>query len=293
MLIMSKKTLARCACLALLCLPFSAQSEHFVSASLGNGPAGYRSVQALADLELGGPDWLLNLDHFRASSNGDITTASSAGISWYAPRLFNARYRYGRSDDGTLAAASHEFGAEFALHELWQGELRTTLDLGYTTTTQTAQGGARRNNVYTLPEQQRLSFLLTQGLLPSTRLFLGHDQYRYARDPSALAMLIVRRTGMLNAALTVLNFPDHSNSLGLRWEGAAWRAEISSARTDTHLRQQFNDTRLKIGRNLGQRWEIGATLTRSRASEVRNNAGALVQAASSDRYLEVTLGYAF
>lgn len=277
----------------LLAVSTPVQAENYLSATLGSGAGDYRSAQALADLELGSPDWLLDLDYYRAASNGTVSTASGAGLSWFASRFFNGRYRYGRTDDGTLAATSHEFGAGFALQELWQGELRTLLDLGYAATRQTAQGGARRNNVYTLPEQQRASFKLTQNLSPSIRLFVGHDQYRYARDPSTLAQLIVRRTRMLNTALTVLNFPDRSNNLGLRWQGTAWHSEISMARTDTYLRQQFNDARLKIGRTLGQDWEIDATLTQSRASEVRTGTGALVQAASRDHYLEITLGYTF
>ncbi|GAB4117938.1 MAG: hypothetical protein Fur0026_06730 [Sideroxydans sp.] len=279
----------------LLILPGLAQAEGYAALSYGSGPEGYRSYSFTGDVDLS-RSVKLSLDHFLAQTTGASNTRQTgAGLSWQALELVAANYRFSETNDGTFAVKGNEGGLSFALDTLWQGELQTSLDLGYGSFKYKAanpQSIAASNFVLT---QDRSSVGLSQDLTTSLTLYGSHDQYKYDRNVKGLAIFLLKRSrNTSKAAFSLLAFPDKTNTLGLGWRATDdLKLDLSSGKTTTLLDQQLKNTRLGIDYQVGDRLNLGGAVTRSTASAMVNNLGVTVQPETRDNYWELTAGWSF
>lgn len=279
----------------LLALPCLAQAEGHAALSYGSGPDSYRSYSFAGDVDLS-KSVRFSLDHFLAQTTGASNTRQTGAVlSWQALELLAINYRYSETNDGTFAVKGNEGGLSFALDTLWQGELQTSLDLGYGSFKYKAanpQTVAASNFVLT---QDQNSFGLNQELSSNLTLYGSHDQYKYDRNVRNLAIFLLKRSrNTSKAAFSLLAFPDKTNTLGLVWRANNdLKLDLSSSKTTTLLDQQLKNTRMGIDYQLGDRLDMGISVTRSTASAMVNNSGVIVQPETRDNYWETTAGWSF
>lgn len=279
----------------LLVLPGLAKAEGYAALTFGSGPDGYHSYSFTGDVDLSRTA-RFSLDHFLAQAAGTSDTRQTgADLSWQAFELVAANYRYSETGDGTFAVKGNEGGLSFALDTLWQGELQTSLDLGYGLFKYKAanpQTIAASNFVLT---QDRSSYGLSQELSSTLTLYGSHDQYKYDRNVKGLAIFLLKRSrNTSKAAFSLLAFPDKTNTLGLGWRVTDdLKLDLSSGKTTTLFDQQLKNTRLGIDYQVGDRLNMGIAVTRSVASAMVNNSGVTVQPETRDNYWELTAGWLF
>lgn len=94
-------------------------------------------------------------------------------------------------------------------------------------------------NTDLMPVQKRSTLGLSQDIISTLTVYGSHDQYRYDRNPIALAIILIRRTlNTSQAAFTLLGFPDKTNTLGMTWKPSeALSLDLSSGKTFTLLKQ--------------------------------------------------------
>ncbi|MBU1776107.1 MAG: hypothetical protein KJ899_05655 [Gammaproteobacteria bacterium] len=240
----------------------------------------------------------MNFDHFLARSEGvDDTRQTGLGISWQANELISANYRYSDTNDGKVKVTGNEGGLSFAMDTLWQGELRTTLDLGY------GEFGYKAANPKTLLAanlrltQSRNSLGISQDISSSFAVYGTHERYKYDKDLSVQRLqsydLLRIYPRLASAATTLLSYPDKSNVLGLTWKVTdALSLDISSAKTTTLMEQELKNTRVGMDYQAGKSLNLGIAVTRSSANAVVNS-GVTVLPEMRDTYAEVTLGVTF
>jgi hypothetical protein len=278
----------------LLILPSVAHADADTALTLGSGPDGYRSYALKADADFS-ESAQLNLDYFLAKSTGvDDTRRITAGLTWYATELVSANYSHANTNDGTLDITGNEVGLSFALNELWHGELRTSVDLGYGASSYKPAVQPAGVNGKKL-KQNLGSIGLSQDITSTFTVYGSHDQYKYDRNPSALAIRLIRRTrNTSQTAFTLLGFPDKANTLGMTWKPLeSLKLDISSGRATTPLEQQQKNTRLGMDYQFDDSLNIAASVTRANSTAVTTAGGVTVQPATSDTYTELTLGWDF
>jgi hypothetical protein len=207
--------------------------------------------------------------------------------------LVTANYRYSETNDGTFAVKGNEGGLSFALDTLWQGELQTSLDLGYGSYKYKAANPRNAAILNFVLTQSKNSYGLSQDLTASLTLYGSHDQYKYDRnlDFTTLRKFLAKRP-ILRA--TLLAFPDKTNTLGLGWRATDdLKLDLSSGKTTTLLDQRLKNTRIGIDYQASDSLNFGIAVTRSIASAMLNNSGVTVQAETRDNYWEVTAGWSF
>lgn len=282
----------------LFSLPTIARADVDTALTFGSGPTGYRSYAFRADADIFKLPLLLNLDYFLAKATGvnDIRQ-SGLGLTWDVNDFVLTNYRYSDTNDGTFNVNGNEGGLSFSLDRLWQSDLQTTVDFGYGAFdyTPTAAGRARLANRLTLT-QNRSSIGLNQDITPNFSFYVSHDQYKYDKNPKAIALIVIRRTlNTSTPAFTLLGFPDKTNTLGMRWHASkALTLDLSSGKTTTILEQQQKNTRLGVNYHFNDKLSIAAAATRVTSTAVINNTtGATALSASGATYTELTLGWDF
>ncbi|MFH0933802.1 MAG: hypothetical protein V1879_01210 [Pseudomonadota bacterium] len=282
----------------LLILPATASAEAYTGLIYGSGPDGYKSYEIRANADLFKLPLTLSFDHFLAQSDGvDDTRQTVLGISWQANELISASYRYSDTNDGKVKVAGNEGGLSFALDTLWQGELQTTLDMGYG---EFAYKAANPKTVVVANwrlMQNRSSLGISQDISSSFAVYGSHDRYEYDKNLSLqglqLFQLLRTRPRLASAATTLLSYPDKSNVLGLSWKATvSLSLDISSAKTTTLMEQELKNTRVGMDYQAGESLNLGIAVTRSSANAVVSS-GVTVLPETRDTYSEVTLGIAF
>jgi hypothetical protein len=275
-------------------VPGLAHAGGYTALSYGSGPDGYRSYSFAGDVDLS-RTVRFSLDHFLAQTTGASNThQTGAGLSWQALELVTANYRYSETNDGTFAVKGNEGGLSFALDTLWQGELQTSLDLGYGSfkyKSANPQTVAASNFNLT---QTKNSYGLSQDLTSSLTLYASHDRYKYDRSLNSAALLaFLARRPLLR--LTVLSFPDKTNTLGMNWRSTdALSFDISAAKTTTLRNQEQKFTKLAVEYQANNALNLSIAATRSASSAIVNpNTGVTVQAETRYNYWEVTAGWSF
>ncbi len=278
----------------LFILPSIASAEAYSALTLGSGPDGYRSYALKADADLS-KSVQLNLDYFLAKSSGvDDMRQTGVGLTWDATELASGNYRYSTTSDGTLDVTGNEAGLSFALDTLWQGDLRTSVDLGYGVSSY--KPAVRPIGVNTSDlKQNRSSLGFSQDFTPTFTVYGSHDQYKYDRNPTALAILLIRRTrNTSKAAFTLLGFPDKTNTFGVTWRAQnALSLDLSSGKTTTLLKQEQKSTRLGVDYQFNDSLNIAAAVTRTGSTAIISASGVTVQPATRDTYTELTIGWNF
>jgi len=279
----------------LLVLPALASANADSKLTSGSGPDGYRSYALKANADLA-KTVELNLDYFFAQATGAANTREiGAGLTWYATELVSGNYRYSVINDGTFEVKGNEGGLSFALDTLWQGELRTSLDLGYGAFKYkfaNPQTIAASNFELT---QNRSSFGLSQDLAASFTVYGSHDRYKYDKNLDASILLLLRnRPLLLSRTIALLSYPDKTNTLGMTWKTTdALSIDLSSAKTTTLLEQEQKSTKLAVEYQIGDSLSIAAAVTRVSNSAILGPLGGTVQPATQSTYSEFTVGWDF
>ncbi|MDO8989859.1 MAG: hypothetical protein Q7U91_09520 [Sideroxyarcus sp.] len=277
-------------------LPSAASADAYTSLTYGFGPDEYRSYAFKANVDIFKLPLILDLDHFLArAADVDDTTQSGLGLTWNATKLLSANYHHSVTGDGTYDVTGNESGLTFGLNTLWQGELRTTVDLGYGDFEYepTAITRTRLASLLTL-QQKRKSAGFSQDITPSFTIFGSHDQYEYDRDYRPFAVRRLQRPRNVGAfAFTLLSFPDKTNTLGMIWKAQeSLTLDLSTGKTTTILEQLQRNTRLGADFQINDKLNLGAAITGSSTSEIVAD-GVTLQQATRDTYTEITAGWAF
>jgi hypothetical protein len=261
----------------------------------GSGPDGYRSYTFRGNTDLT-RTLQLNLDYFLAKSSGeDYTREVGAGVTWFATELVSANYRYSVINDGKIEMKGNEGGLSFALDTLWQGELQTTLDLGYGAFKYKAanpQTIAASNFALT---QNRSSFGLSQDIASSFTVYGSHDQYKYDKNLDSSILPLLRNRPLLRSkTLVLLSFPDKTNTLGMTWRMTdALSLNLSSAKTTTLLQQEQKSTSLGFDYRINNRLNVVAAVSRVSSTAIIGPLGVTWQQATRDTYTELAVGWGF
>lgn len=273
----------------------NAQAEGYAALTYGSGPDGYRSFSLTGDIELA-QTLRFGFDHFLAQTpNSPDTRETGASAFWAVSDLAGVNYRHSEINDGTFAVSGNTGNLSLALNTLWQGELQTSLNLGYGSFKYKAanpQTIAASNFVLT---QEQSSLGLSQEISSILTLYGSHDQYKYDRNVRALAIFLLQRArNTSKAAFSLLAFPDKSNTLGMGWKATnALNLDVSFSKTTTLLDQQLKNARLGLDYQAGDSLNLGIALTRSTASAMVNGSGVTVQPETRDNYWELTAGWLF
>jgi len=279
----------------LFVFPVAAYADADTRLTYGSGPDGYHSYAFKANADIV-KTVELNLDYFFAQATGVANTREiGAGLTWYATELASGNYRYSVINDGTFEVKGNEGGLSFALDTLWQGELRTSLDLGYGAfkyKIANPQTIAASNFERT---QNRSSFGLSQDLASSFTVYGSHDKYKYDKNIDASILLLLRnRPLLLSRTLALLAFPDKTNTLGMTWKTTdALSIDLSSAKTTTLLEQEQKSIKLAVDYRMGDSLSIAAAVTRVNNSAIIRPNGVIGQPATQDTYSEFSVGWGF
>lgn len=277
---------------SLLTLPACASADAYTSFTLGSGPDGYRSYEIYADADLFELPLSLNLDHFLGRSSGmKDTTQTGIGVMWDVTEALSLSVRHSVTDDGTLRITGNTGGTSFSFGKT----LQTTLNLGYGVNVYEPSVHPVNVNSRSL-EQQQYSFGFSQDLAETFTLYGSHDQYRYSRDPTAIAIfLILSSRNTSKAAYTLLGFPDRGTMLGMTWLSTEELSlDFSAGRTVTLLDQIQKNIRLGLDYRISDSVNITAAVTRASSTAlIRPATGQTVLEATQGNYPELTLGVSF
>lgn len=281
--------------IAMLCaLPAPALADAYTSLTYGSGPDGYRSYAFTGDADIT-DSVRFKLDSFLAKATGmDDVRQTGIGLAVDPTDLLTIDYRYSSIEDGIFKVKGNEAKLSFALDTLWDGELKTDLDLGYGNFKYdpARQFAISANRTLT---QTRTSYGLSQDLASSFTLYGAHDEYKYDRNVAALALVLIRRSrNTSKAAFSLLSFPDKTNTFGATWRASdSVSLDASSSKTTTVLNQELRNTRLGLDYQFNDKLNLGIAVTRSKAFAMVNRFGVTVQPETRDTYSEVTAGWAF
>ncbi len=285
----------------LLTLPALACAD--ASLTFGSGPNDYRSYAFKAGVGIFDLPLQLDLDHFQANTTGgNEMKESGAGLTWNATELLSTNYRRSSIDDGTFDVAGNEGGLSFGLDTLWEGDLHTSLNMGYGEFdyTPTTIARAKLASKLTLT-QNRKSIGLSQDITPAFSVYATHDQFDYQRyqtfnhDLRVLAIALFRRTvNASRVAFTLVSFPDKTNTLGMSWKPhKKLTLDLSSGKTTTILEQELKNIRLGADLQFNEKFSLTVAINRSNSSAVSTAAGKVLQPASNNTFTELTAGWVF
>lgn len=273
-------------------LPAQSRAGAYTSLTLGSGPDGYRSYEVYADADLFELPLSLNLDHFLGRSTGvKDTTQTGIGLVWDATDALSLNVRHSVTDDGILRITGNAGGIALSFGKT----LRSTFDLGYGVNDYEPSVHPVNVNSNIL-EQKQYTAGFRQDLAETFTVHVSHDEYRYSRDPTAIAILLILRSrNTSQAAYTLLGFPDRGTMLGMQWLPAErLTLDISSSRTVTLLDQVQKSIRLGLDYQVNDSLNIAAAVTRSSSTAlIRPSTGQTVLEATQGNYPELTLGVTF
>jgi hypothetical protein len=279
----------------LFVLPSLAYANADSGLTYGSGPDDFRSYAFKANTDLT-KTVEFNLDYFFSKATGVANTREvGAGLTWYATEWVSGNYRHSVTNDGTFEVKGNEGGLSFALDTLWDGELRTALNLGYGAFKYKAanpQTVAASNFALT---QNRSTIGLSQDIVSSFTVYGSHDQYKYDKNLDASILPLLRnRPLLMSRTLALLAFPDKTNTLGMTWKTTdALSLDLSLAKTTTLLEQEQKSTKLAVDYQIGNNLSIVAAVTRVNNSAILGPLGGTIQPATQDTYSEFSVGWGF
>jgi hypothetical protein len=183
------------------------------------------------------------------------------------------------------------------LDHFWDGRLYTRLDLGrgdyeYEPDVRPAVAALIAGRV---PDQRRYSLGLSQNLTEAVYVYGTYDEYHYTTDPALLALLVARRLRQpVNAATTLVSFPDVGRTLGGGWQlNEKLGTDISYNWVDSVIGQKQDSTRLSLSYRASDALALSTALTISNYDAVRGPNGATLIQASDSTVLELGVAYTF
>lgn len=279
--------------------PVMANADADTAFTVGTGPDDYRFYAFKVNADIFSLPLQLKLDHFQSQATGvNDMKQSGAGLNWDATNLLSVNYRYSTTSDGTFDVKGNEGGFSFGLDTLWDGNLSTTLDLGYGAFDYAPTSIARAKLASKLSfTQNRKSIGLTQDITPTLSISGSHDQYDYDRNvrPDALNIIKLVRQRIVTAKVVMLSYPDKTNAGGIIWKPLEWvTLDISTDRTTTLLEQHLANTRLGVDFQINDSFNLTAAATRTTASTVTDSSsGTILRQSTSDTYSELAIGWSF
>ncbi len=224
----------------------SVRAETSVSYTLGNSTGDYVSHAIDAGFDVKVIPVEARLDALQASSGGaEVLNQYGVALTWRPVSLLSFKYKRSGVKDTTFSVNGNELGASLHLDGLIKDKLETRFDFGAT-----ALDYGLRVNAPALdglvPDQRRQSFGIRQDLTQGLSLYATFDQYSYSRDPVAIArFLVTRRKPRVNAAFSLVDFPDLSRNYGFSW-GATDKLDLdfSFSQTDSVIGQRQQTLRL-------------------------------------------------
>lgn len=238
----------------------------------------------------------LNLDHLAVQSNSDDSLRESGlAVASDASTIVSPSYRYSRLDYDAFDVVGHEPALALALNSLWQSDLQTVIHAGYSNFNYTPS--ARRTNIAN-PQgltQNQTTLGFSQHLTPTLAIHAAHDQFRYDRNVTDLARLLIRRTrNSTNATLTLLGFPNTTRTAGINWMPTEnLKLDFTLSKTTTLLDQRLFNFRLGAEYQINARVNFIAAVSKSRSTEILRTNGTTAQAATQDTYTELGAGWQF
>jgi len=287
----SALSMARLFLAALFIFPPLARADSYVALTLGNGPNDYRSYAFRGNTDIT-ETFQLNLDYFLSRIPGSKDTKQAGlGFSWQASDFFMFDYRHSKINDGAVDVKGNEGGLTIELNPIWEGDLRTALDVGYGDFKYSAENPPAGTNPTLTQNSSRFGF--SQEISSSFSLYLSHEKYKYDRNVKLIALAMVMKKNFSRAA-NLLSYPDYANTLGVTWKPIDdLSLNLSSSKTITMLNQELRNNQLGVDYQVNDRFNVGAAITVNSSSDKKNLSGITVLKGTRDIYREITVGFAF
>ncbi len=243
-----------CAVLSLSVLTCGAHAGS-VGISLGTGPGGFDSRGIDLSFGVGSLPLNVNAGYYQGLSGGDVSMEqANAGLDWQITESISAQLGASRIDDDIFIMEGSDLGLGLQLNQYWGGERTTLINLGFGRMDYTPDTARQLPQALLdrLPDQNRYSLGLVQGLTENLTLNLSYDSYDYTEDPKDLARAIAiaflkRGRYPPNSAFTLAAFPDKTYSVGLGWElGNNLGLDIGFSHTETVLGQKLRNVSLGV-----------------------------------------------
>ncbi len=236
----------------------------------------------------------LNFDYLLVqSANVDDLRQSGIGLDWDVNPTLSASYHHTKIGDDRVDVSGNEIGLSLELNTLWESDLRTTIGVGYGDNKFTTH---RTNIVNPQGLTQSQSMLnISQNITPTFAVYGSHAQYRYDRNVAGLALLLLRRTSNTSKiGLTLLEFPQKTNTAGISWKPSeSLNLDLSFGKTVTLLEQRQSNTLLGLDYQLNEKLNLLANVSQSRSTAIIRPNGTTAQAETQDTFTELGAGWAF
>jgi len=284
--------IARLFITALLLFPPLVRADSYAALTLGNGPNDYRSYALRGNTNLS-ESLQLNLDYFLSKVPGSNDSRQAGiGFSWQASNIFMIDYRHSKINDGTVDVKGNEGGLTIELNPIWEGDLRTALDMGYGDFKYSPENPPAGTNPTLTQNSSRIG--INQEITPTFNLYLSREKYKYDRNVILIAQLLIMNRNFSKAA-NLLAFPDEASTLGVTWKPIDdLNLNLSTSKTITMLNQELRTNQLGLDYQVNDRFNIGAAIVINSSSDKKNKAGTIIlQKGTRDIYREITVGMAF
>lgn len=265
---------------------------------VGSGPDGYHSREVSAWVDLFDLPLSVDARHFLARNpDGLLVEEHRAGLAWGPTDWLLASFHKKKARGESFDIRTDEYAADLTVSRLWSGTLDTRLSLLFAKSEYEPNARPAVVAIISplLPEAEKYSFGVEQALTKQWSVSLGYDDFRYSKDPVALARFLLRRLRRPNTGVFELtSFPDHGVSFGVRWQpGDAWTFNYSMARTTTVVEQKLDALRLDGSYRFNKSFQLGASVMRSTSSELKRPNGTTLVESSGGNYFEVSARVSF
>ncbi len=290
-----------CAVLSLSFMTFATHAGS-LGITLGTGPGGFDSRGLDLAFGIGALPLNVNAGYYQGLTGGDTSMEqANAGLDWQVTKSVSVQLGASRIDDDIFIMEGADIGLGLQLNQYWGGERTTMINLGFGRMDYTPDTARQLPQALLdrLPDQNRYSLGLVQGLTENLTLNLSFDSYDYTEDPKDLARAIAlaflkRGRYPPNSAFTLAAFPDKTYNVGLGWElGNSLGLDVSFGHTETVLGQKLRSVSLGVT-HYGETLSVGMNISRSFSTEVSTERRAITIIPSSDEiYVDFRVGMNF
>jgi hypothetical protein len=274
------------------------RAETELGLGMGFGADMFRSYELNASTDLF--NWPLQLDVTKYLGRSDGVTVmdnTEIGVDWFATKALALGVRHRKAEGDYFHTSGNDIHAGFDLNSLWDSKATTTVDFGlgwhdYALNPARPQPPAL---VAILPTVRKSSVSLTQEIAAGLSLTAGINDYRYNRDPVALARAVIRRLGRPVAAVYELtSFTDRSTELGVHWKATErLTLDLSYQRSNTVLDQRQEATRLRVEFQLSKLATVEWGISRSTANTARSPSGIVIAESGKSTLNEIAARFQF
>lgn len=281
--------------LVLSAMALGAQAETSASYTLANSTGDYVSHGIDAGFDFRGAPFEVRLDATVANAGGtEVLSQYGLAASWRVAPLLAIKYRRSGVKDTVFNVNGQELGVSVHLDGFLGAKLETRLDFGAAVMDYGLKADLPAL-AGLVPDQRRHSFGIRQDVTQGLSLYATYEQYGYSLDPVAVARFLVnRRKPRVNAAFSLVDFPDRARSYGMSW-GALDKLDldVSFAQSDSVIAQRQQT--LRVAGTWAVTSKVDVTLAVSQTNTdpiLRPNGVPLVEEQRGSTF-ELTLGWNF